>query len=92
MTRARIEELGDIRKSLEGWPPPRQSRARIIRALQARDAVAARREIENDIDQALSYVAQLADDAGYIAPAAPKAVVGQRRGRRWCPRQFDYVQ
>ena len=47
-----------------------ETRARIIRALQSRDAVAARREIENDIHHALSYVADLADDSGNIAPAS----------------------
>ncbi|GEP58741.1 GntR family transcriptional regulator [Reyranella soli] len=69
-----------------------QTRARIIRAMQARDAVAARREIENDIDRALSYIAELADDAGNIAPAAPKAGVGRRRGTAMTSLQFDYVQ
>lgn len=57
-----------------------QTRARIIRALQAHDAVAARREIESDVRHALSYVADLADDAGNIAPAQPKAAVRRRRG------------
>jgi DNA-binding GntR family transcriptional regulator len=47
-----------------------ETRARIIRALQSHDAVAARREIENDIHHALSYVANLADDSGNIAPAS----------------------
>jgi DNA-binding GntR family transcriptional regulator len=46
-------------------------RLKIIEALQARDAVAARREIENDIRRALSYVADLADEDGNIAPARP---------------------
>jgi DNA-binding GntR family transcriptional regulator len=69
-----------------------QTRAHIIRALQARDAVAARREIENDIDRALSYIADLADDAGNIAPAAPKVVVGRRRGSAMASLQFDYAQ
>jgi DNA-binding GntR family transcriptional regulator len=45
-----------------------QTRARIIRALQAHDPVAARQEIENDIEHALSYVADLADDSGNITP------------------------
>jgi hypothetical protein len=66
--------------------------ARIIRALQARDAVAARQEIENDIDRALSYIADLADDAGNIAPAAPTAAVGRRRGSAMASLQFDYAQ
>jgi DNA-binding GntR family transcriptional regulator len=57
-----------------------QTRARIIRALQAHDTVAARREIENDIRNALSYVADLADESGNIAPASPKAGIGRRRG------------
>ena len=73
-------------------PQGPQTRARIIRALQARDAVAARREIENDIDRALSYIADLADDAGNIAPAAPKAAVGRRRGSAMASLQFDYAQ
>ena len=54
------------------------ARLRIIRALQSHDAVAARREIENDIRHALSYVADLADEAGNIAPARP---VAHRRRR-----------
>jgi DNA-binding GntR family transcriptional regulator len=64
------------------------TRARIIRALQARDAVAARREIENDIHHALSYVADLADDAGNIAPAL--LVETKRRGtsRATAPLEF----
>ncbi len=57
-----------------------QTRTRVIRALQAHDAVAARREIENDIGNALSYIADLADDAGNIAPVTPKAVGRRRRG------------
>ena len=73
-------------------PQGPQTRARIIRALQARDAVAARQEIENDIDRALSYIADLADDAGNIAPAAPKAAVGRRRGSAMASLQFDYAQ
>lgn len=55
------------------------TRARIIQALEAHDAVAARREIENDIRRALSYVADLADEAGNIAPA-PVAAAKRRRG------------
>jgi DNA-binding GntR family transcriptional regulator len=50
-----------------------QGRARLIRALQSRDALAACSEIENDIREALSYVADLADEAGNIAPFAPQA-------------------
>jgi DNA-binding GntR family transcriptional regulator len=53
-------------------------RQRLIDALQAGDAVAARREMENDIGRALSYVADLADESGNIAPARP-AVTGKRR-------------
>src|SRR6266508_457609 len=68
-----------------------QTRANIIRALQARDAAAARREIENDIDRALSYIADLADDAGNIAPATPKALAG-RRGTAMASLQVDYAQ
>jgi DNA-binding GntR family transcriptional regulator len=68
-----------------------QTRARVIRALQAHDAVAARREIENDIRNALSYVADLADDSGNIAPASPKAGAGRRRGvlETAAPVEFD---
>jgi len=57
-----------------------ETRARIIRALQSHDAVAARQEIENDIRHALSYVADLADDAGNIAPASPAPDAKRRRG------------
>lgn len=57
-----------------------EGRLRLIRALQAHDAVAARREIENDIRHALSYVADLADTDGNIAPASPVAAVKRRRG------------
>jgi DNA-binding GntR family transcriptional regulator len=56
-----------------------ETRARIIRALQSHDTVAARREIENDIRHALSYVADLADDSGNIAPA-PSRTGKRRRG------------
>ena len=56
-----------------------ETRARIIRALQSHDTVAARREIENDIRHALSYVADLADDSGNIAPA-PSRIAKRRRG------------
>jgi DNA-binding GntR family transcriptional regulator len=56
------------------------ARARIIKALQLHDMVAARREIETDVSSALSYVADLADDSGNIAPAAP-AETKRRRNR-----------
>ena len=69
-----------------------QGRANIIRALQARDAAAARREIENDIDRALSYVADLADDDGNIALAKPAAAVGRRRGTAIAAQDFNYAQ
>lgn len=68
-----------------------QGRANIIRALQARDAAAARREIENDIDRALSYVADLADDDGNIALAEPPAAVGRRRGAATAAQHFNYA-
>ena len=45
-----------------------EGRARIIRALQARDGASARREMEIDIGEALTYVAGLADEKGVIAP------------------------
>jgi DNA-binding GntR family transcriptional regulator len=73
-------------------PQGPQTRARIIRALQARDAVTARREIENDVHRALSYIADLADDDGNIAPAAPKAVADRRRDAATASLQFDHVQ
>jgi len=44
------------------------ARQRIIAALAAHDAAAARREIANDLRHALTYIADLADDAGNIAP------------------------
>ncbi|WP_428680861.1 GntR family transcriptional regulator [Reyranella sp.] len=53
-------------------------RERLIEALQAGDSAAARREMENDIRRALSYVAGLADENGNIAPAIP-ATAGKRR-------------
>ncbi len=59
-----------------------ETRARIIRALQSHDAVAARREIENDVRHALSYVADLADDSGNIAPASPMAAKRRRGGSK----------
>lgn len=46
-------------------------RQRLIEALQARNASAARREMADDIRRALTYVADLADENGNIAPAAP---------------------
>ena len=57
-----------------------ERRLRIIKALQAHDAVTARRDIEGDISDALSYVASLADEAGMIAPAQP-VDAKRRRGR-----------
>lgn len=59
-----------------------ETRARIIRALQSHDAVAARREIENDVRQALSYVGDLADNSGNIAPASPMAAKRRRGGSK----------
>src|SRR3981189_1739887 len=59
-----------------------ETRARIIRALPSHDAVAARREIENDVRHALSYVADLADDSGNIAPASPMAARRRRGGSK----------
>jgi DNA-binding GntR family transcriptional regulator len=57
-----------------------ERRLRIIQALQAHDTVTARRDIEGDIGDALSYVASLADADGMIAPARPVAAK-RRRGR-----------
>jgi DNA-binding GntR family transcriptional regulator len=54
-------------------------RVRLIEALEARDAAAARREMEGDIRRTLNYVAGLADENGNIAPASPEA--GRRRRR-----------
>jgi DNA-binding GntR family transcriptional regulator len=70
-----------------------QTRARIIRALQAHDVVASRREIENDIRNALSYIADLADDSGNIAPASPQAGSRRRRGvlETAVPLEFDHA-
>lgn len=56
-----------------------ERRLRIIKALQAHDGATARREMEADIGDALTYVAGLADAAGNIAPAQP---VDTRRRRR----------
>jgi DNA-binding GntR family transcriptional regulator len=58
-----------------------ERRLRIIKALEAHDAPAARREMEADIREALSYVAGLADAAGNIAPGLPAAETKRRRGR-----------
>lgn len=57
-----------------------ERRLRIIGAVQSHDASTARRELEGDIGDALSYVAGLADDAGNIAPALP-VQAKRRRGR-----------
>jgi DNA-binding GntR family transcriptional regulator len=57
-----------------------ERRLRILKALQIHDALTARREIEADIRDALSYVAGLADAAGMIAPAPPPDAK-RRRGR-----------
>lgn len=57
------------------------ARERIIRALQERDAAAARREMETDIRLTLDYVAGLADASGNIAPAAPPATAAAKRTR-----------
>lgn len=54
-------------------------RDRLIRALRDRNVAAARREIENDIRDALSYVASLADEAGNIIPVSTP---GGRRHRK----------
>ena len=54
-------------------------RLRIIKALQAHDSTTARREIESDIGDALSYVASLADAGGMIAPAQPVEIKRRRR-------------
>ena len=59
-------------------PRGHQGRTRIIRAVPVHDAVVARREIENDVGRALTYVADLADEAGNIAPA-PLAAAARRR-------------
>jgi DNA-binding GntR family transcriptional regulator len=54
-----------------------EGRTRLIRALQAHDAATARLEIERDIGNALTFVADLADAAGNIAPASP--ITAKRR-------------
>lgn len=63
-------------------------RQRLIEALQVRDATAARREMETDIRRALSYVADLADENGNIAPAAP-ATAGKRRSQPTTAAAFE---
>ncbi len=63
-------------------------RQRLIEALQTRNATAARREMADDIRRALSYVADLADENGNIAPAAPTAA-GERRRRSAGAAAFD---
>jgi DNA-binding GntR family transcriptional regulator len=45
-----------------------EGRRRLIRALQERDGAAARREIETDIREALTYIAEMAGPDGVIAP------------------------
>lgn len=55
-----------------------EGRTRLLRALQAHDDATARREIERDIGDALTYVADLADPAGNIAPASPVAAKRRR--------------
>jgi DNA-binding GntR family transcriptional regulator len=62
-----------------------ERRLRIIKAVQEHDAKSARREIEADIGEALSYVAGLADASGNIAPALPAAPAKRRRGRSSLP-------
>jgi DNA-binding GntR family transcriptional regulator len=56
-----------------------ERRLRIIRAVQSHDSATARREIETDIRNALTYVAGLADAAGMIAPAQPVETKRRRR-------------
>lgn len=62
-----------------------EGRTRLLRALQAHDAAAARREVERDIGDALTYVADLADSAGNIAPASPVAAKRRRRPSKALP-------
>jgi DNA-binding GntR family transcriptional regulator len=59
-----------------------ERRLRIVKALQAHDGAAARREMQGDIGDALSYVAGLADSEGNIAPAQP---IEPKRRRRPSP-------
>ena len=54
-------------------------RQRLIEALQDGDAAIARREMENDIRRALTYVAGFADENGNIAPAVPATARKRRR-------------
>jgi len=75
-----------------GRPQGPQGRARMIKALQAHDAVAVRREIENDIGNALSYIADLADEDGNIAPAAAKPGVRRRGADSPSSLEFGQVQ
>ncbi len=58
-----------------------ERRLRIIKAVQNHEPIVARREMEGDIGDALSFVAGLADAAGTIAPARPSAEQKRRRGR-----------
>ena len=60
--------MNQLNPDYNGSPRGPETRARIIHAMQAHDAVAARREIENDIRRTLSYVADLADASGNIVP------------------------
>lgn len=53
-----------------------EGRERLIRALQTRDGPAARREMESDIGEALTYVASLADEDGVIATSIDR--IGNR--------------
>ena len=59
-----------------------ERRLRIVKALQAHDGAIARREMQGDIGDALSYVAGLADSEGNIAPAQP---IEPKRRRRPSP-------
>jgi DNA-binding GntR family transcriptional regulator len=59
-----------------------EGRKRLIQALQLRDAVVARREIELDISTALTYIADLADENGVIAPSDRKVARGTRLRRQ----------
>jgi len=56
-----------------------ERRLRIIKALQAHDGATARREMQGDIGDALTYVAGLADALGNIAPAQPVELKRRRR-------------
>jgi DNA-binding GntR family transcriptional regulator len=59
-------------------------RLRIIKALQAHDCATARREMQGDIGDALTYVAGLADSDGNIAPAG-RPIDTKRRRRSSSP-------